>query len=401
MSLPSRIVHYCPGIRLELGGVVRAVLDWCSVLAARGNEVILATHDSPDVPAGWTGAAGLPRVVQLPLPSKPNWFVSSEAVKIWDGLMRPGSVAHLHCPWTASNIQMARSARRNGVGYVVSIHGMLNDWSMTQRRVKKQIFLNLGGRAYLRRADRIHYTAAAERDQAQKWIHGSMPVVLPYLVDLASFHRLPGPEAARAKFGIAGDTPVLLFLSRLHEKKGVHILIEAAALLRDSGQPFRLILAGTAAEADRDYEQRLRGAVRRLNLEPFVSFVGLVTGVEKISLYQAADLFVLPTLQENFGLVLVEAMACGTPVLTTRGTDIWQEIAGAGQTISDNAPAPLCAAMRKLLGDRAALAESRRRARPWVMERFDTDRLAGDYERLYAEIATTHRTAPDGIPHPS
>jgi glycosyltransferase involved in cell wall biosynthesis len=379
-----RIIHFSPGMKLERGGMVRTILDSCTVLAARGHDVTLVAFNSPDVPSDWNGQNAKPRVVWIPPSLTSNFFVSPRAVRIWRDLLADGGVAHLHGAWTASNIQMSRVARQLGVPYIVSIHGMLDDWSMTQRGLKKRLFLFVGGRRYLRLAARLHYTAVAEREQAERKVPGSTGAVLPCLVDLSPFQSLPGREPARAAFAaLSGEDPKLLFLSRLHEKKGVHFLIEAAALLRQKGRRFKLLLAGTGSPA---YENQLREQTQRLQLEDTVSFLGLVKGVEKISLYQSADLFVLPTQQENFGLVLIEALAAGTPVLTTRGTDIWQDIAAAGGTIAEYTPAAICAALDKLLEDRASLAAMGQRGREWVMQNLNTEKLAGDYERLYAEV---------------
>jgi glycosyltransferase involved in cell wall biosynthesis len=382
---PLRIIHYSPGMRLELGGVVRSVLDWCTVLAARGHDVTLVAYDSPDVPADWNGKNGKPKVVFIPPAMSSNFFVPKKAVRIWRDLLTGGGVAHLHCPWTASNIQMSKVARELGVPYVVSIHGMLDEWSMQQRGLKKKLFLSVGGRKYMCAANRLHYTATAEREQAERWVPGAKAAVLPYLVDLGPFQALPGKEKARAAYGAAlnGEDPKLLFLSRLHEKKGVHVLIEAAALLRKKGRKFKLLLAGTGSAA---YEGQLREQTKRLQLEDVVTFLGLVTGMEKISLYQAADVFVLPTQQENFGLVLIEALAAGTPVVTTRGTDIWKDIAAAGGTISEYTPGAICGALDHLLEDRGSLPVQGQRGRDWVMQNLNTEKLAGDYEKLYAEV---------------
>jgi glycosyltransferase involved in cell wall biosynthesis len=373
-----RIVHYSPGMRLELGGVVRAVLDWCSVLSTRGHEVILAAYDAPDVPADWDGSNGKPRLVPIPPASRPNGFVTAEAVRQWKELLTPGTVAHLHCPWTASNMQMSRAARRLGVPYVMSIHGLLNDWSMSRSPWKKRLFLAAGGRRYMRAAAKVHCTAESERRQVTQWLGDVPTVVLPYLMDLAAY--LDGAESPAVKSG----EPLLLFLSRLHEQKGVDILIDAAALLRAAGRQFKLAIAGSAM--DPDYQKRLEAQVAHHQLGDIVQFVGFKTGAEKISLLRSADLFVLPTRHENLGLALVEAMAAGTPVLTTRGTDIWQEIAAAGGTISDNNPAALCAAIGKLLEDRAALAAAGVRGREWVLQRWNMEKLAADYEAMYAGI---------------
>jgi len=382
-----RIIHYAPGMRLELGGVVRAVLDWCGIFASRGHEMILATHNDGDLPSDWNGSAGKPKVVWLSPPQRPNGFVPAESVKQWEELLTPGTVAHLHVPWTASNMQMSRAARRRGVPYVVSVHGMLDDWSMEQGRLKKRLFLLAGGRRYLNAAARLHFTAAAERDQAAKWVDVRHSVVLPCLVDLSPFENLPGPDLARSAFPeLGGGQPILLFLSRIHEKKGLHHLIDAAAILRRDGLKFKLIIAGAAAERDRDYESRLRKQVIECQLENTVFFAGHVTGTEKISLYQAASLFVLPTRQENFGMALFEAMAAGTPVLTTRGTDVWREIAEAGGTIGGTEPVELAATIRRLLENPALLAESGRRGCEWVGENLGQDKIAGGFEQIYRQM---------------
>jgi len=385
-----RIIHYSPGMRLELGGVVRSVLDWCTVLAARGHEVILVAYDSPDVPAGWDGQNGKPKIVRIPAASRPNFFVPREAVRIWRDVLANGGVAHLHTPWTASNLQMSRAARQMGVPYIVSIHGMLDDWSMSQHGFKKQMFLALGGRRFLRGAARLHYTAAAERQQAERKVPGSAGVVLPYLVDLAPFQSLPGREPALGAFpALGGDEPKLLFLSRLHEQKGLPLLLDAVALLKQKGRKFKLLIAGSGSA---EYESQLREQTKRLNLENVVSFLGMVSGVEKISLYQSADLFVLPTRQENFGLVLIEALAAGTPVVTTRGTDIWQDIAAAGGTIVESTPAAISTAVDRLLEDRGSLHGLGQRGRKWVMENLNTEKVAAGYERLYAEVLENSRS---------
>jgi glycosyltransferase involved in cell wall biosynthesis len=362
------------------------VLDWCTVLAARGHSVTLATFDSPDVPPDWNGESGKPNVLWLPPARIPNGLVGPESVSNWQGFLAGSKdpVVHLHCPWTASNSQMSRAARKLGVPYLVSTHGMLNDWSMTQRGFKKRFFLWTIGRGYMGRAARLHYTATAERDQAQKWTPGPKAVVLPYLVDLSPFKTLPGPELARNAFAaIKNDKPKILFLSRLHEKKGVDILIDAADVMKRAGRSFQLLIAGPE---DSEYATQLHQQVERLGLADSATFLGMVVGAEKISLYQAADVFVLPTLQENFGLVLIEALAAGTPVVTTRGTDIWQEIASAGQAVVENTREKMAEAIGKLLDDPAQAKALGNSGRAWALERFDTDNLAAEYEGLYAEI---------------
>jgi glycosyltransferase involved in cell wall biosynthesis len=185
--------------------------------------------------------------------------------------------------------------------------------------------------------------------------------------------------------------PKILFLSLLHEKKGVDILIRAAAQLRDAGQSFVLLIAGTGEAA---YKRQLLDLTAKLNLTDHVHFLGLITGSQKLSLYQLADIFVLPTFQENFGLVLAEALACGTPVITTRGTDLWPHIQEAGGLITDATPAAFAAAISKLLASPDDLPALGRRGRAWVFDNLAQDTIARRSETLYRELAHPRATTP-------
>jgi glycosyltransferase involved in cell wall biosynthesis len=385
------IVHFFPGIRLSDGGVVRAVLDLCTAMAARGNRVTLVTFDSPDVPPNWPVVepaaaagtpAGVPNVVLLPV-DRPAAFLPRLACDRWGELLDaiPNAVVHFHTPWLPAGVQLGKSAVKRTVPFVVTIHGMLDNWSMARKSLKKKVFLLLGGRRHLRRAATIHWTATAEHDQGRRHIGtgGPVDVILPCLVDLSAFADLPDKVVGILHDGIWN--PVLLFLSRLHEKKGAHDLIDAAAILRDRGMPFSLVIAGPA---DPGYEPRLRRQVETLKLSDRVRFTGMVTGAAKVSLLREADLFILPTRQENFGLVLIEAMAAGCPVLTTRGTDIWRELEDSGAVITDAKPAVMADAIERLLANnRNGLVERGRKSRAWAMERFEPNRLAGEYEKMY------------------
>jgi glycosyltransferase involved in cell wall biosynthesis len=223
--------------------------------------------------------------------------------------------------------------------------------------------------------------------QSTRWFTNDRTVILPYLVELTAFADLPGPEAGLTLLPAAlRDRPKMLFLSRLHEQKGIDIAINAAAVMRDSGRNFALLIAGSGEPT---YEQQMRDLVAKLGLRDHVVFLGLVTGVDKISLYRAADVFVLPTRHENFGLVLTEAMACGTPVVTTHGTDIWRELREqAGQRVVDqNTPKEIASAVGDLLArspeDRAAIGS---RGRAWVFNTLAVEPLAQKYEELYRGV---------------
>jgi glycosyltransferase involved in cell wall biosynthesis len=233
-----------------------------------------------------------------------------------------------------------------------------------------------------RDATAIHFTAEAEQTQALHYIPGAdRAVVEPCLVDLSPYDRLPGPEIAYQAFpqiSVAG--PKLLFLSRVHPKKGVDLLLRAAAALKASFPQLQVLIAGPGEER---YIAELNALAAKLGIEQSTHFLGMIRGETKLSLYQAADVFVLPTHQENFGLVLPEAMACGVPVVTTRGTDIWRELQRGGACIVDAEPPSIAACIAEILHDSAKAAAMSAQGVAFVREWLDADRLAARYETMY------------------
>ena len=384
-----KIVQYMSRMKLEDGGVVRAVLDLCGALAARGHDVTLLACDSSDVPLTWhSGGDGLPRVHTVQGRSGPLPRLTQPATLDAQRIIQQADVLHLHVPWDPICIQLGRIARQAGVPYLVGIHGMLDDWSMKQKSLKKRLYLAIKGRRFLEQAAAVHCTAQAEREQSEKWYPKGRPVVLPLIFDLEEYIDLPGPQLARQAFASvipSTDEPVLLFLSRLHPKKQVDLLIEAAGELRRRGVSFKLLIAGTG---DEPYEAQLRQLVKERALTEQIAFVGFVTGKEKVSLYQAAHLFVLPTHQENWGFVLLESLACGTPVITTKGVDIWPELESTGgAVIADASPDAIADAIVALLSDDPRRQSMGVKGRDWVLRNLTVERVLDRYEQLYREIS--------------
>ncbi|MCH8164886.1 MAG: glycosyltransferase [Planctomycetes bacterium] len=382
-----KIVHYLGRMRLEDGGVVRAVLDLCAVLAARDHDVTLLTLDATDVPQQWTaGGDGRPRVVTLQRRAGPWPGLRRCAVPEARQCIATAAVVHLHVPWDPVCLGLARLARQSGVPYFISLHGMLDDWCMGRKAFKKRLYLALGGRRFLERAAAVHCTAQAEREQSWKWYPRGRPIVVPLIFDLSEYEHLPGPAVARRKFAWAfpdDNDPVVLFLSRLHPKKRVELLIEAAMQLHDDGLTFTLLIAGTG---EPQYEQSLRALVELKQLSARIAFLGFVSGRNKVSLYQASDVFVLPTSQENWGFVLLESLACATPVITTKGVDIWPELqSSGGAAIVEPTSQAMASALSVIVRDQSNREKMGQQGRAWVLETLAVDHVAERYELLYRE----------------
>jgi len=387
MTLPNplSVVHFLPEIRLELGGVVQAVVDLCQAIAARGHQVTLVTCDARDAPAQWLESSGnWPVVVELPSSRLTKRLISRRGLKRFRQIAQQVDVAHLHIPWRQTNLQLSGILRDEKIPYLVTVHGMLDKWSMRQRSLKKRIYLALMGRKLFQHATAIHFTAKGERDQAEQWIPvGNRAAIQCCMLDLTAYDPLPGPGPALKAFPeIQPEKKKILFLSRMHPKKGVELLLGAIAHLQKQRSDFQVLIAGPG---DESYVAQLKQLASELGVSEVTKFLGMVKGVEKRSLYQVADVFVLPTHQENFGLVLAESLVCGTPVVTTRGTDIWQELQEADARIADLVPESIATAIVETLDEDDGGVQRGERGQKYVRQWLDQDHVLQGYEKIYRE----------------
>jgi len=211
---------------LELGGVVQAVVDLCQAISARGHQVTLVTSDATDVPTQWSDASGnWPRVVEIDslgltkrLISRQR-LISRRGLRTFRELLDGVDLAHLHAPWELSNFQLMSILRKQRIPYIVTVHGMLDEWSMQQKAMKKKTFLSLGGRRLFEHATTVHLTAEAELEQAGRWVPiGDRGAIQCYALDLTSYDPLPGPGPALKAFpAICPEKKKILFLSRLRQ----------------------------------------------------------------------------------------------------------------------------------------------------------------------------------------
>ncbi len=390
MANTLSILHFFPRIRTEEGGVVKAVLDLTLALSENGHRVVLATCDATDVPNEWRMThKQWPELVEL---NSAHWFnalLSRDSLSILEKLLPGIDVAHLHTPWEIANLQLGSLLLKNNIPYIVSIHGMLDDYCMKQKNLKKQLFLSLAGRRFFQNASTVHFTAEGEKDQASKWIPGNYQIaVQPLAMDLTPYHHLVGPEEAYSTFTQIGSAAYkVLFLSRVQAKKGLEVLLEAVQILTKQQFDIELLVAGPGEDF---YVNRLKELSDKLGIGERTHFLGMVRGSLKLSLYQWADVFVLPTYQENFGLVLPEALACGTPVVTTRGTDIWPELMQAGAKIVLSSPQEIADAVASLLNNADHRNELGQQGREYVLKWLEPDHVIAGYEQMYRVALGTH-----------
>jgi glycosyltransferase involved in cell wall biosynthesis len=269
----------------------------------------------------------------------------------------PPALLHDHGVWLPSNAAAAVVARREGVPLVVSTRGMLTAWALQHHRWKKRLAWFAYQQWVLRQASLFHVTSQEEVDALRDLGFDQAAAVIP--------NGVPLPDGADG-LSASTDEHRALFLSRVHPKKGLPMLIEAWADVAPENWVLELV-----GPSEGGHRKELERQVRRAGLEDVIQFSGSVADDEKWDVYRRADLFVLPTYSENFGIVVAEALASGVPVLTTTGTP-WKDLEeyDCGWWVEPN-PQAIATALRKAVAydDKTRLAMGRR-GRQLVEEKY-------------------------------
>jgi len=318
-----RILHVIAGLPKAAGTSVFCV-ELCNHLALQGVECSIAVRqmrEGDSVPDSAVSLFKADRDLSA-LPFKPD-------------------VVHIHALWDPFLHRFATWARKNQVPLVISPHGMLTPWALKQKRLKKGLALALYQYRDLQSAALLHATAPSEVEDIRRLRLKSPVVIAPLGVDLPSEPPL-----------IRNNSPkIALFVSRIHPQKGLLNLVDAWASLKNSvnskplavtgktenrsatvdnspltvnGIPWRCLIAGPDQDG---HAVAVMERARAAGVGHDFEMVGPIFGKQKDDLYAKADLLVLPTYSENFGVVVIEALAQGCPVITTKGTP-WEELLG-------------------------------------------------------------------------
>jgi glycosyltransferase involved in cell wall biosynthesis len=282
---------------------------------------------------------------------------------------------HLHSVFLWPTYAAARAAIRHGVPYIVSPRGMLVPELIARKsRVTKTLWIRAVERRTFANAASVHFTAQVEWDDARRIaIPLPNPFVVPNGIDL------PPAESTRR----LDDT--LLFLGRINWKKGLEFLLDA---IRDV-PGVKVVIAGND---DENLTPKLRAQAERNGIAGRIDFRGPVSGAAKETLLRTSTALVLPSLSENFGNVVLEAMAVEMPVIVTPEVGLAADVESAGAGIvTRNTADVLAAAIRRLLGDSGARATMGKRGRALVQSRFTWDRVAAEMEQHYARIAAERK----------
>lgn len=325
-----RILQIIPSISLVYGGPSQMVLGLSAALAAKNIDVtIITTNSNGDI-------GQLPLDVPLNQPIQQNGYqiiyfrcspcrrykFSLSLLQWLNANARQFDLAHIHALFSPVTTLAATIARYHNLPYIIRPCGMLDPADLQKKKLLKQIYGTLLERPNLAGAAAIHFTSKEEAKISERFGLGStskmsvpQDLVIPLGVTAGFF-----PQRLRES-----QVPIILFMSRIEPKKGLDLLLPALESLLASGIEFQFILAGSNPQ-DADYETGIKLKIQNSSLAKYTTITGFVSGDLKIALLTNADLFVLPSYYENFGIAVAEAMAAGVPVAISDRIHIWEDI---------------------------------------------------------------------------
>lgn len=325
-----RILQIIPSISLVYGGPSQMVLGLSAALASQGIDVTIITTDS-------NGDIGqIPLDVPLNQPIKQNGYqiiyfrcspfrrykFSLSLLQWLNQNARQFDLAHIHALFSPVTTLAATIARYHNLPYIIRPCGMLDPADLHKKKRLKQIYAALLERPNLAGAAAIHFTSKEEARISERFglgITGKMPVPQDLIIPLGVTASLFTKRLRESQ------VPIILFMSRIEPKKGLDLLIPALESILASGIEFQFILAGSNPQ-DADYETQIKVQIQNSSLAKYTTITGFVSGDRKNELLTNADLFVLPSYYENFGIAVAEAMAAGVPVAISDRVHIAEDI---------------------------------------------------------------------------
>jgi glycosyltransferase involved in cell wall biosynthesis len=371
-----RLLHLVPSVDPQGGGVIEGVRRIHDALAAMGHTGDIVSLDSPEAPC----VSAYPGPVVATGPSVSSYGYNERLLPWLKAHARTYDAVIVNGLWQYVGFAARRALHGSGTPYFVYSHGMLDPWFKRRyplKHLKKWLYWPWGEYRVLRDASAVVFTCEEERLLARQsfWLYRCREVVGSYGTSTPPRDAGRLSEVFLSAYPELRNKRLLLFLGRIHEKKGCDLLVEAFARVAATSPEVQLVMAGPGDEA---LTRQLQARAQSLGLAARISWPGMLSGDLKWGAFHACEVFCLPSHQENFGIAVVEAMACSRPVLISDKVNIWREIAEdrAGFVESDTLEGTTALLQRWLAATPAELDAMRAAALRSFEQRFRMEQVA-------------------------
>jgi glycosyltransferase involved in cell wall biosynthesis len=382
-----RILHVIPSLAPSSGGPAKAVIEMCRELLRRGEDVEVYTTNVDGnrclgVPVAQPIEVRGVRVTYFPVNGGHYYKFSNAMAAALKANVPHYNVVHINSLYQFPSTAAAHYCRKYSVPYILRPHGTLDPYLYRRHPLRKRFYELLVERRNLANAAAVHFTTDEEKDLARSLGLTFRGVVVPLGIEFDE--AVSAAETVAPQWSELAEKKVVLFLGRINFKKGLDLLAKAFGEVRRNRGDAHLLIAGPDSDG---YVDQVRSWLSDEGALDAVTFAGMVTGSRKIALLKRAEMFVLPSYSENFGIAVAEAMAAGLPVVISNKVNIWREVdeAGAGLVVNPDAH-EVTGAILKLLEYPALAKQMGERGRRLVQDRFTWDVAGEKLLQLYREI---------------
>jgi len=393
-----KVLHVIPSYEpaWAFGGTVTATSYLCRALAQKGIDVTVYTTDAD----GKGGYLDVPLNEPVDLGGVKVWyfhcdfgvkkaFYSRGLSKKLKESLEDFDLIHTSAVWQFIQLAVSKVCKYYRVPYIVSAHGSFKEWPWQQNKIRKRIYWYLFGKRTMNDVAAVHFATELERKASISTV--------PLLSNIPSYvvpNGIPFNEKGRVQnkrqfLNIYPKEFIILFLGRIHKAKGIDFVLKALSLIENEN--FRFLIVGP--EEDKAYSNYLKKLSNKLEIKEKIIWYGPVHKAETGSFYSSSSLMVLTSNSENFGMVIIEAMSYGLPVLISKNTGIWQDVvannAGVAVDLNENS---IAKEIEKLVVKPSLLSEMSKNASFLAKNKYNIDNIASLMIKAYEDVLTNRRS---------
>jgi len=389
MKILHVIPSYIPAHRY--GGPIKATHELCRALAEHGQEVSVFTTNADqekrlDVPLAEEQNIEGVRVTYYPLGLMSSYYYSRDLAKALRQHVSEFDIVHIHSVFLYTTFIAAHWCCKKNVPYIINPFGALDpDMIKLKNAVTKKAYIELIEKKNIERAAAVHVASSYEKECFLSLGIKVPVVVVPRGIDLKEYVNEKKENILQKRYPQLIDKKVVLFLGRVHLKKGLDLLAAALKRVVENRDEVCLVIAGPG---EKNYVDKTKKMFKDMGLQGHVLFVEMLLDKDKISAFYNSDIFALTSYGENFGIAVLEAMACRLPVVITDRVGIYKDVEEykAG-IVTDYDVDHIAEGLIKLLDNKELRESMGERGRQLAKEKFSWDKIASEMINLYTGIA--------------
>lgn len=390
-----KVLHVMPGYlpAHDFGGPVKTVHELCAALVKKGTDVTvfttnIALDNRPDIEPGKLYKKDGVKVTYYRAEFPKSYCYSRQLTAALKRHIPKFDIVHIHSVYRYTTLAAAGLCAKLGKPYILNPFGALDPAMINLKsRFRKMVYIKFIEKRNIDGAAAIHAASVYEKEAFLSLGFRRPIAIIPPGLDIEEYSRPENLQGIDKKFPFLKDKKIILFLGRIHPKKGLDLLARSFKAICAKRNDVCLVIAGSGEEK---YVRKIKALFENMELAAHVLFTGMLLGPEKLTALHGSDIFILPSYGENFGIAVLEAMACRLPVVITDKVGLSADVKKyRSGIVTGYSQKEISDSMLTLLDDAAARKTMGENGRKLAEDGFTNDAIADNVMRIYRDILKT------------